>query len=298
MNQNFMITLMHELNFPEPAQTEFERCLSLLEAQGYTDTFDGAIEFFYEQDLDWKLTEPLLEKLSVDSQIHRYTIDILFWLACCETLRQTFAEDEDSVFLETMGDLYAKVMECHEVYGIWGTFVSFWYPIFFSRDIVKLGRFEYENIIFDYDLCYEKNGITIQKGTPVKSIHIPSHFGALTNEIRMDSYRKAYQYFADELEGKPLICICHSWLLHNSTKDILPQNSNIVSFYHDFELIEQEDKEEFDDAWRVFGATADKQLAELPEKTSMQKAYKQYLLSGGKTGVGLGVLIFDGEKII
>lgn len=300
MNQAFTITLMQELHFPEPAVTELTRCLSVLEKQKQLETIEGAAAFFYEHDLDWKLTEPLLEELAKASQLPRYSLDMLFWLHCSETLREAYRQDgvSDRLFLDTMGDLYAKLMECHEVHGIWGTFVSFWYPIFFSRDLIKLGRLEYENYTYSGKIPYEKHGIRLEKGMPVKNIHIPSHFGPLTEEARMDSYRKAYDFFREERNGGPLVCLCHSWLLHQSTAEILPSSSNTVSFRSDFDIIENETYEKFEDAWRVFGADADRPLAELPETTSMQRAYKQYLLSGKKTGAGLGILIFDGEKIL
>ena len=300
MNRQFIDTLMFELNFPALAKTELMHSLDRIEEKNLKDSFDGCVNFFYENHFDFKLTEPLLDELSVESDLHRYTVDMLFLLACSENLRKLYQLDgtPDSIFIETMRDLYAKLMECYEVHGIWGTFVTFWYPIFFSKDIFKLGRLEYENTTFSYDIKYEKNGICIQKGDSIKSIHIPSHFGPLTKEICLTSYQQAYEFFKDELKGSPLICICDSWLLHHSTKDILPPTSNILSFAQDFDIILQNDHDTFNDMWRVFGADSHKPLAELPEKTSMQKNYKKYLLDGKKTGSGVGILIFDGNKFL
>ena len=94
------------------------------------------------------------------------------------------------------------------------------------------------------------------------------------------------------------MCVCHSWLLYPPYGEILSPTSNIVSFQRDFDITGQEASEEFDDAWRLFGGDYKKPLEDLPERTSMQRAFKNYLLAGGKAGEGRGVLIFDGEKIV
>ena len=93
------------------------------------------------------------------------------------------------------------------------------------------------------------------------------------------------------------MCVCHSWLLYPPYGEILSPTSNIVSFQRDFDITGQEASEEFDDSWRLFGGDYKKPLEDLPERTSMQRAFKNYLLAGGKAGEGRGVLIFDGEKI-
>ncbi len=131
----------------------------------------------------------------------------------------------------------------------------------------------------------------------MKSIHIPSSGEPFNREARMDSYRQAYAFFKEELGGGPLFCVCHSWLLYPEYKKILKPGSNIVDFQSDFDIIKA-DAEEFGDAWRVFGPQYTLPAADLPEDTSMRRAFKQHLLSGGTTGEGLGILIFDGEKIV
>ena len=37
---------------------------------------------------------------------------------------------------------------------------------------------------------------------------------------------------------------------------------------------------------------------ELPEDTSLKRAYKNWLIEKNETGGGVGVIVFDGEKII
>ena len=38
--------------------------------------------------------------------------------------------------------------------------------------------------------------------------------------------------------------------------------------------------------------------AEMPRDTSMQRAFADFLIGGGKTGTGFGVIVFDGKEIL
>jgi hypothetical protein len=298
MDKQFIKTLMEELLFPAEAVTDLSEKADKICAEAEQD-FDAAEKFFSENDFNWKETAPLLKAISEKTGVHEYQVHMLFILACAKNLRAAFAKKgiSDRIFLDTMEDAQYKLFECKEVHGIWGTFVAFWYDIFFKENLVKLGRLEFENVTSTKEEVYEKYGVRIEKGTPVKSLHIPS-CGPLPLDVRMESYRHAYEFFKDELNGKPLVCICHSWLLHSSVRSILSPTSNTVDFMNDFDIIETEDSEEFHDKWRIFGKDSEKPDNELPEDTSMRRAYKKWLSEGKKTGAGLGVLIFDGEKLL
>lgn len=121
--------------------------------------------------------------------------------------------------------------------GVWGNFVSSWYPIFYSGDIVKLGRLEYEDIPYPWETPYKKHGLVVKKGDPVKNIHIPSSGEPFDLPARLDSYKRAYGFFREELQGGPLVCVCHSWLLYPQNRQVLSPSSNIVSFQEDFDLV-------------------------------------------------------------
>lgn len=300
MNKEFLRLLMEKTGFPEEAKAELLQNADALTAAGQEEALDGAVEFFYDNDFSISLSSPLIEEIAEKAELSPYTVWLLFLVEAAIPVREAFAADgiAEQIFWDTFADLRYKVLECKEVQGVWGNFVAFWYPIFYSRDIVKLGRLEYENYTYSEDSPYEKNGYTVKKGDKVKSIHIPSSGEPFDEAARLDSYKRAYEFFKGELNGGPLVCVCHSWLLYPPYGKILPPKSNIVSFQRDFDIVGQETSEEFDDAWRLFGAEYKKPLTELPERTSMQRAFKNYLLEGGKAGEGKGILIFDGEKIV
>lgn len=90
--------------------------------------------------------------------------------------------------------------------------------------------------------------------------------------------------------------VCGSWLLYEGHREFLPGNSNILRFMDDFDIIRSADKEKFGDGWRVFGKYSNGPVDDLPEDTSIRRAFKQRLQQGKPTGYGYGVFFFDGER--
>lgn len=299
MDQQFWKLLMDKTGFPEEAREEFLRAGRQLKDAGQEEALDGAVEFFYNHDLDIKLAAPLLEDVSQESGVALYTLWELFLMEAAKPARDAYLQKgtPEQVVWDTFSDLKYKAMECKNVQGVWGNFVSFWYPIFYSCDIVKLGRLEFENVLYEGE-PYEKNGLTVRPGDKVKSVHIPSSGEPFDWNARLDSYKRAYEFFRDELDGKPLVCQCESWLLYPRNREILSPASNIIGFLGDWDIVQSGETPEFHDAWRVFGADYKKPLDQLPERTSMQRAFKRWLLAGNQTGWGLGLLIFDGKTVL
>lgn len=297
MNTAFMKELMSELNFPAESRSFMESVIFEVEQKAGQE-MQQARDIYISSGYDWPQIEPLLEKAANISGMPLYSINLILLLSCCEELRAAFAAEgiESKLFLDTVGDLRCKLYECREVYGIWGNFVPFWYKIFFQRKILTLGRLEYEDVIFNKP-SQSVAGFNLKQGTAVKSLHIPSG-SPLTEAAYMESYRQAYDFFKAELVDGILVCVCESWLLHPSTNKLLSPTSNTVKFVNSFELLSYRDMEKFEDKWRVFGKDFEKADVELPETSSMQRAYKAHILSAGKLGEGYGVLLFDGHKIL
>lgn len=299
LEKNFMSLLMEKTAFPPEARQELMRCAALLEDKGQAPAVLNAVAAFYQNGFSIKEAEPAVKEIAEEAGISPYTVWMLFLMQGAKQAKADYEKKGigEEIFWDTFADLRYKAVECKENCGVWGTFVAFWYPIFYSCDIVKLGRLEYEsNRPYDGPV-YEKDGFTLRPGDSVKRIHIPSSGEPFDREARLQSYRQAYEFFKEERGDGPLVCLCHSWLLYPEYRKILKPTSNIADFMGDFDIIRTETTE-FHDAWRVFGPHHAAPAADLPESTSMQRAFKQHLLAGGSTGEGLGILLFDGEKII
>lgn len=298
LDQAFMSVLMEQTAFPPEARQALLQSAKALEDAGQAPALGEALGAFYRDGFSTKNAQPAIEQMAEKSALSPYTVWMLFLMQGAKQAKSDYEKKGvgEEIFWATFADLRYKAVECMENYGVWGTFVAFWYPIFFSCDIVKLGRLEYESRIYNGP-AYEKNGVTLSPGDKVKSIHIPSSGEPFDQAARLESYKQAYDFFRPDFPGKPLVCMCHSWLLYPEYKRILKPTSNIIGFQSDFDIIETESGS-FGDAWRVFGPDHARPAADLPERTSMQRAFKQHLLSGGTTGEGLGILFFDGERIL
>ena len=304
MNLDFLKCFLSKTGFPDEARSALlDGALRLTEQTAQTggaDTLAAAVQLFYENSLDMELVRPCIQAAAEQSGVHPYMLWLLFLIEAAAPVRQAYTQKgiREELFWDTFTDLRYKAEECRAMYGIWGNFVSSWYPIFYSCDIIKLGRLEYENAVYPLDIPYEKHGIALQKGTPVKSIHIPSSKEPFDASARLASYRLAYEFFQEELRGGPLVCMCHSWLLYPQNRQILGSASHVVDFMDDFDLIRAEADPAFSNSWRIFGPDCTRPAKDLPERTSMQRAFKSWLCAGKETGYGLGILIFDGENIL
>jgi len=299
MDAAYQIDLARRLNFPQEAVSYFEDCLSVLEK--VQADFDAAKEAYTSSGFDYRVLRPLLLDISRRTGLHEYTLMMLMMLDCAKEAEPLYDEE---TFLPTFEDLRYKLLECRYRYGICGTFVAFWYDIFFKHELFKLGRLEYQTQTYYEDKPYTYKGLTVKKGDLILNMHIPSSGEPFDTPSRLASYKKAYQYFYDKLYTDPetgrriAVLVCHSWLLWPGYEPVWPQGSHIREFYHDFDVILEDPYQTFSDEWRMFGPFAQIPVQLLPENTRARKALKEYMLKGGKHGAGFGVIIFDGEKIL
>jgi hypothetical protein len=288
---------MEQIGFPEESQEYFKTLYhKVIDNSKYNRQMNEFVDKYMKDETEEAYAG--VDRLAGNLSVHNYSMSMLLLLLCAEPLFQNYQEKEipETIFWDTMKDLYCKLMECHQVYGIWGTFVRSWYPGFYQMTRFTLGRMQYEYAAFELEE-YKLQDYVIKKGDKVINMHIPSS-GSFSREIRFDSYKKAYEFYKNNFGGKPIPMVCDSWLLYPEHMDFLPDYLNIRCFMEDFSYIEGNVKEEFEDAWRVFGKDYKKAPKDLPQDTTLQKAYANHLMKGGKTGSGYGVFLFDGEKIL
>ena len=188
---------------------------------------------------------------------------------------------------DSMIDFKWKARETKRVHGVWGTHTN-WFKMFFTADRVAFGRlqFNYGKARMDFT-CDE---FSVKEGQMVIDIHIPEDDRwPFTKEMREAAYARARKFFAPDFEDGRVIFSCGSWLLHPDHRRILPEGSNIRGFLDDFHLVDGSFKPSNDNFWRIFGIkdyNGDPDT--LPEKTSLMRAYKEYVKGGGIAGSMLG----------
>ncbi len=286
--------IMEHIGFPEEA---VEALCACTERASENAEFNRLVEKFIEEpgQLNGILAE--LKVLSDKMGENEYTMNMCLLLGACPALRERYAEKgiDEEIYWKSIEDLKWKLFECMDCEEVWGTFVPGWYRGFFEMTRFGLGRFQFEETEFNAE-SYEKCGCKLKRGDRVINFHIPSA-GPLTDDKRIDAYKRAYKFFGGR-DGEPMPFVCGSWLLYPAHREFLPENSNILRFMDDFDIVRSEDKTEFSDGWRVFGKYSDGPIDQLPEDTSIRRAFKKRLSEGKPTGSGYGVFFFDGEKIL
>lgn len=299
-NYNYAVLVMNKLNFPVDAKAALIKAEEKLFGNS---TVKALYKSMYRDYWVKKKNFPLFAwKSKLLSKLigeHIYTVNFLLLLNCTEPLLAEYrkANISEEVYWNTIFDLKAKLLECKEVHNIWGTFVETWFLKFYKLERFGLGRFQYEFYRFTQK-SYKKHGVSLKLGDFAITMHIPSHLGPITYETRLESYKKAYDFFADKYRDGKAVFTCDSWLLYPDNRKILPERSNICDFISDFDIVDFAHKKEFKDAWRVFGSDANKPVSQLPRNTTMQSCFAEWLEKGNGTGDGYGVIVFDGKRIL
>ena len=289
MNQEYLALFMEKTSFPQEARKALSDALAATEAALIPILNE------FEKEYNHSETDPMVKTLAENSGISEFTLWMIILILASKKARPLYPSEK--LFWDTFTDLRYKLMECYDLHGIWGNFVSYWYPIFYKGTIVKLGRMEYEVRKDVLTESYTIGDITLGPGDTTIHLHIPTcPEDPFTKDARMESYRKAFEYFCKD--GKPLVCICASWLLYSEFEDVFPVGTNIYDFRKEFIMISNKPGAKFGNAWRVFGKAHTLPPEELPENTSMQRAFKKHYLEGKPFGNGTGVIIFDGKKLL
>ena len=243
----------------------------------------------YEADGEMNYKEVLksADAAAKEAGIAAYTADLLIYLLMTAHLKERYQEKgiSEQIWLDSCMDLNWKLHECRKMYGIWGSFVSWWFDGFFEMTRFALGRLQFE--LMDFPESYEKTGHVRPEGmTKVINMHIPS-CGPLKREDCEASFRQAAAFFADAFPGEEIAFFCESWLLYPRHREFLSPDSGIVQFMSFFDIYKTEEGD--GDLWRIYNREYDGNPEALPEETTIQRGYRKLLLSGGHAGYGEGI---------
>ncbi|WP_448916623.1 acyltransferase domain-containing protein [Eubacterium ramulus] len=294
--QENLIAFSKEHEFPEEAVESLSKSLSLIIGNKhlYHVFSEWEQKYWKNPDLDYVLLQKTLEDLDGEEGISKYTFDLLFMIGISRRTWELYQERGISreIFHDSMADMHWKLLECHRMYGIWGTFVMHWFPWWFQLKRFALGRLQFELIAFDDE--YEKDGLVLHKSSPVINVHIP-FCGKLDYAEVQKSYEKAAVFYRAEFTEHPLVFVCESWLLFPANKEILPEHSNIRSFLADYDVYRTIENNK--DLWRIYYGAEQNGFEHLPESTGLERAYKNWLLSGHMAGQSWGVYRYEQEVL-
>ncbi|MBR6765742.1 MAG: hypothetical protein IKM06_04580, partial [Clostridia bacterium] len=295
-NMKYIVEFCQKFDYPDEATEALKTAYKKITQDPNADKIFNHYVEKYNNDEAFDHYKALdeIEKASLNTGIHPYTVKFLFYLRLSIKLKSIYEERKlsEEIYHNTMLDLKWKLIETHNLYGIWGAFVAHWFRELFTLERFALGRLQFDIVELGEDF------MQYSKDTKAVNVHIPP-MGRLERDDCINAYKQAFEFFKEyKNDGKMLFC-CHSWLLHPALEEILPEKSNILKFKRDYHILRVDNRDPFREAWRIFYRDCDTcKIEDYPETTSLQKSIKKWLLDGNKLGAALGAFEFDGENIL
>lgn len=210
----------------------------------------------------------------------------------------------DEIFFDTMSDIKIWIDDCRDNLKSTGLNELNWIMWHMNMSIFKIGRLQYQKSICYNKVSYEKNGESIRFGDKIWNVHIPRG-EKLTIEACEESFRRAQEFIKKYFPKYPHNkFMCHSWLLHPSNKEFMPEGSNILKFPELWEVVSIREYPSQAYRWLFSVIYSDKKLLKnkkkkgsygftdkLPQNTRMQKNAVEHIKKGGTLGDALGLKI-------
>lgn len=265
-----------------------------METASLRELFDESKkEYAKSPDLDYLRYINTLKTIGAEASLPWESLSLLFYICLVPQLYAYYAQRNlpEALCRTSLEDLKWKLQECRQVYGLWGSFVPDWFAGFFRLTRFTFGRLQFE--LVQFPKSYIEKRLSAPEGmAQAVNIHIPSS-GPLLHEECLRSYRLAADFFRSAFPGNTVAFVCNSWLLYPEHRNFLPAHSRILDFMADFDIYSSYPDPDGNDLWRIFGLPDCSDTVNLPERTSLQQAYKKWLLAGNTPGIGLGLFFLD-----
>ena len=178
---------------------------------------------------------------------------------------------DEGIFFDTAKRISEGAREYFEEFGRFGLSDYHFLANYVRGTVIRLSGFEYQYATFNGKRCIK--------------LHLPEKCN-LSRENRTSSYNLARKYFGD------FSIIAESWLLYPENRKMLSCDSRILQFMDDFEIISVSESFDYCELFHVFGRLSDFSYENLPQSTSLQKAYAERVKRKMPVGAGVGVLKF------
>lgn len=185
----------------------------------------------------------------------------------------------EEIFVHTLKVFTRYTRMYKEKHGVWGFDRAYLVPRHLSMRLFRLGTLEYE-----YKEIIGEDAIVI---------HIPPD-ASLDSDTLDESFRLVKEFtkrFYPAYANRRIIA--HTWLTSPVLEELLPEDSNILTFKHKFDIIAHKSGEGYISSFVFdrFGFNPDTDdINSLPERTSLQRNIKALYKRGGRVGYGIGIL--------
>ncbi len=210
----------------------------------------------------------------------------------------------EEIFWDTMTDIKIWIDDHRARTDEDGVYELHWLMHHMNLNIFKVGRLQYQKLIWYFKTPYNKNGVEIKFGDKFINMHIPRGAKLDYDECvkSLDMAKEFFiKYFPDFPNNK---YACHSWLLYPGNKNFMPEGCNILKFASLYDIIEENEDPESAYLWLYGKKFKNSELIknrketgsyghidELPQKSSLQKSTIDFIKNGGIFGEALGVII-------
>ena len=295
--RTYLENFYSEFDYPDGARAALDEAYDKIYAN------ERAAEIFDTILSEYKATHAInmadmKEDLNLAAKLsgaHEYTVKLLIHICLSKELRAQYAKRglDDALWVGAMSDLKWKLIECHLIRGVWGTFVADigWFSRWYNLTRFAFYRLQFELTTFKNE--YEKNGVKLTKDSKAINIHIPRTGTPLDHGEVEKAYAMAKEFYKDEFGDEPMVFVCSSWLLFPENDIILHERSNIRKFMADFDIFSSGYYDEIRDSvfWRIFDCSEDTPMEKVPQDSFVKRAYKVHIEKGGKLGYGTGVFL-------
>lgn len=162
-----------------------------------------------------------------------------------------------------------------------------WIKNHINCELFKIGRLQFQ-LFKCTDKSLDYSHFPFDFGENLLYIHIPQGEKLLYSDC-IASIKSAIDFFARYFpDYNYKYFFCESWLLYGDNYLFMKPSSNIMQFSSMFDVIcsKNVDNQAIE---RIFGKRR-LNKKKYQESTSLQKAAKAHLLSGGKLGIGIGII--------
>lgn len=190
---------------------------------------------------------------------------------------------DEKIYYDTMSDIKIWADKCGEK----GLENYSWLKNHVCFELFRIGRLQFQLYeCTNRTVLYKK--LPFDYGEKVIYVHIPEG-EKLEKEKCEASLKKANKFFSKFFPDYSYrYYFCESWLLFEGNREFMSADSNIVNFMSLFEIgySVKIDKQAIE---RIFGKRHFFKKS-YPEKTTLQKQAKKYMLNGKRLGVGVGTI--------
>lgn len=204
---------------------------------------------------------------------------------------------EECYFISASANVCRYIAATEDVTGKFGIMIDRYVRALrhlIELEAFRIGDFNFEFIRFDGSAQY--GGEKIESGELCLSLHIPINSDICDENIERN-FSLAKEFFKRHFGMEKAFCQLYSWLIHPSIAEALPEEARLVKLYKRFNLYEVKNDPyspieyvyglKFAESYRL----GDKSFDAYPEKTLLQRKFKERLIKGLPLGTAKGITL-------